>query len=178
MGDINYLRTLSSYSRITLLKKIKDKRLNLTDLSAELKLSKSTVHEHLQKLIESGFVTQTKNSPKSKWVFYELTEDGQALFNKERTTFVSGMIFSGLMSVGAVCFAAANFFRQASFGTSQTMESVAYDLKAAAPSNYSGAEPSALETFLTPDLFLILSIILFFAALATILYLFLYKRKK
>jgi len=176
MGDINYLRTLSCYSRITILKKIKEKRLNLTDLSSEVSLSKSTVHEHVQKLVESGFVMQTKNSPRSKWVFYELTDKGQALFNKEKATFVSGMVFSGLMFFGAIYFAAVNFFKNVSFGSART--AALNDLRASAPMEYSKVEPSNLDSILTPDILLILSIIMFFLGAATLIYLFLYKRKK
>ena len=58
-------------SKKRILKSLKSKDKTLTDLSYELNLSPSTVHEHLKHLIASGEI-QPRGSRYSKWKFYGL----------------------------------------------------------------------------------------------------------
>ena len=76
------LKTLLCDSRIKILKSLKERRKTVAELSRELNLSKSTIHEHLMKLMEIGFV-ERKNNTNRKWVYYELTEKGHRFLKSE-----------------------------------------------------------------------------------------------
>ncbi len=76
------LKTLICDSRIKILKSLKERRKTVAELSRELNLSKSTIHEHLTKLVEIGFV-ERKTNPNRKWVYYELTEKGHSFLRSE-----------------------------------------------------------------------------------------------
>lgn len=76
------LKTLLCDSRIKILKSLKERRKTIAELSRELNLSKSTIHEHLAKLMEIGFV-ERKTNPNRKWVYYELTEKGHSFLKSE-----------------------------------------------------------------------------------------------
>ncbi|WP_456330337.1 winged helix-turn-helix domain-containing protein [Archaeoglobus sp.] len=74
------LKALLCDSRVEIIKSLKERRKTVTELSRELNLSKSTVHEHLTKLVETGFVERKRNR---KWVYYELTDKGQRFLRSE-----------------------------------------------------------------------------------------------
>jgi len=76
------LKILLCDSRIKILKSLKERRKTVAELSRELNLSKSTIHEHLAKLMEIGFV-ERKTNPNRKWVYYELTEKGHSFLRSE-----------------------------------------------------------------------------------------------
>ncbi len=76
------LKTLLCDSRIKILKSLKERRKTVAELSRELNLSKSTVHEHLTKLVEIGFV-EKKTNPDRKWVYYEPTDKGYRFLRSE-----------------------------------------------------------------------------------------------
>ena len=78
----NELKTLLCYSRIRILKSLGERRKTVSELSKELKLSKSTIHEHLTKLREIGLVEKRTN-PNRKWVYYELTDRGYRFLRSE-----------------------------------------------------------------------------------------------
>jgi len=71
-------RTLSSETRIALLRELRQRDLTPTDLSLRLGKSKATVVEHLNKLVEAGFVEKKEEEGK-KFVFYRLTRKGKAV---------------------------------------------------------------------------------------------------
>jgi DNA-binding transcriptional ArsR family regulator len=53
--------------------------MTLRDLADELNIYKSTVHEHLNILIDSGLVRKVNKN--NKWVYYELTEAGRGILH-------------------------------------------------------------------------------------------------
>lgn len=77
--DRKIFKALSSEIRINILKILNERRTTVTKLSKVLNLSKSTVHKHLSKLIESGLIVKSKRNPSSKLVYYELSENGISL---------------------------------------------------------------------------------------------------
>jgi len=76
------LKTLLSNTRMRILRSLKERRKTVTELGRELELSKSTVYEHLTKLLEIGFVRKVDNQNR-KWVYYELTEKGQTFLRSD-----------------------------------------------------------------------------------------------
>lgn len=74
--DEDTAKVLSSDTRKEILELLDERNMTVTELSGSLDLSKSTVHEHLNKLVEAGFVNKLGEEGK-KWVYYELTRKGR-----------------------------------------------------------------------------------------------------
>jgi len=94
------LKALLCDSRIKILKSLKKRRKTLAELSRELSLSKSTVHEHLTKLMEVGLV-EKKVNPSRKWVYYELTEKGHSFLRSELWKFIM-LVFAAVSIAGGI----------------------------------------------------------------------------
>jgi len=93
--DRRIIYALSSETRIKILKYLNQRKMTLAELSKELNLSKSTIHDNLTVLIDAGLV---KNKRESKWVHYELTYKGRILVDskeqgKVRILNVSLLVF-------------------------------------------------------------------------------------
>ena len=73
--DKETFKALSVDSRLTVLKLLKLRRHTLSELAAELKLSQSTVKEHLAKLEEADLIKQMDEG--RKWKYYRLTPKGK-----------------------------------------------------------------------------------------------------
>ena len=84
MLDLESFKALSSDTRLLILKTLDGKRLGLTDLTKETKLSKATLHEHLTKLSAAGLIKK-KQRPGHKWVYYKLSWKGSSLLHPENT---------------------------------------------------------------------------------------------
>jgi len=80
------LKALSSGVRINILKKLNTGSKTLRSLSEELNLPKSTVHENLAVLMESGFVEKVNVG--NKWVHYRLTEKGKAILSGTKVVLI------------------------------------------------------------------------------------------
>ncbi len=80
------LKALSSGVRINILKKLNTGSKTLRNLSEELNLPKSTVHENLAVLVESGFVEKVNVG--NKWVHYRLTEKGKAILSGTKVVLI------------------------------------------------------------------------------------------
>jgi len=85
--DLNDFKTLASETRLDILRALDGKKMNLTEISTVTKLHKMTLHEHLVKLVDAGFVK--KNERKGhKWVYYKLSWKGESLIHPENTKVV------------------------------------------------------------------------------------------
>jgi len=93
------LKILLCDSRIKILKSLKERRKTVAELSRELNLSKSTIHEQLAKLMEIGFV-ERKTNPNRKWVYYELTEKGHSFLRSKLWKLI--MLSVAMAIVGGV----------------------------------------------------------------------------
>lgn len=100
--DRKSLFALASETRIKILKKIDSRRMTLTELSKELNLSKVTVKEHLDKLVEAGLVRKVDEG--RKWVYYELTKKGKSILHPESRVKI---IF--LLSLALACIVGGLF---------------------------------------------------------------------
>ncbi len=90
------LKALSSDVRLEILKKLDRECKTLRKLSEELNLAKSTIHENLTVLIESGFVK--KKNTGSKWVHYELTEKGRNILHPHEKIKIVIILSSAILS--------------------------------------------------------------------------------
>lgn len=71
--DRKVLFALASSTRIKILKKLRKRRMTLTEQSKELNISKTAVKEHLDKLVEAGLVEKADKG--RKWIYYALLAD-------------------------------------------------------------------------------------------------------
>ncbi len=97
--DKKALGALSSEKRIAILKLLRDKKMILSDISMQLNLQKSTVHEHLNRLVESGLVNRIEREG-YKWVFYEITQKGLKILTNEGRKVILLLSSSVLSFVG------------------------------------------------------------------------------
>ena len=102
--NLNDFKTLASGVRLDILRTLDGKKLSLNEIETATKLHKMTLHEHLSKLVESGFVNKIEREG-HKWVYYKLSWKGESLLHPENTriavmfsvTFIS--LFFGIISL-------------------------------------------------------------------------------
>lgn len=85
--ELEDIKALASDTRLEILKALDKKKLNLRDLTTITKLNKATLHVHLSKLLEAGFIAK-KERHGHKWVYYRLTWKGECLLHPENTRIV------------------------------------------------------------------------------------------
>lgn len=85
--ELEDIKALASDSRLDILKILDGKKLNLQEITRIIKLNKATLHVHLTKLLEAGFIKKKKRSG-HKWVYYSLTWKGECLLHPENTKIV------------------------------------------------------------------------------------------
>jgi len=95
----NDLKALASDTRVEILKKLKERNYTISELSSKLGHSKSTLHEHISKLVEANLVERADNHT-SKWVYYRLSRKGRGLFVDSTNRVV--VIFSTILLVVGV----------------------------------------------------------------------------
>ena len=73
--DLNedLLAVLSSHTRLNILRNLDMKQMTVTDLARVLEFCKSTVFEHLMRLLEAGLVYRITGR---KWIYYRLSRKG------------------------------------------------------------------------------------------------------
>ena len=87
MLDKDSFKALASETRLDILKALDGKKLNLKDLCSVTKLQKATLHVHLTKLLDAGFIKK-KERDGHKWVYYKLTWKGESLLHPENSRIV------------------------------------------------------------------------------------------
>jgi DNA-binding transcriptional ArsR family regulator len=93
---------LASETRLDILKTLTTRRMTITELADNLNLAKSTVHHHLQRLADSGFVAAGDDG--HAWVYYALTPEGRALLQPHGGSRIRILLAAGLASLaGGVC---------------------------------------------------------------------------
>jgi len=94
--DRDSFKALASDTRLEILKTLDGRKMSLKEISASTKLNKATLHEHLTKLVEAGFVKR-KQREGHKWVYYKLSWKGQSLLHPDNTKVVILFTFSFLV---------------------------------------------------------------------------------
>ena len=86
------IRVLSSETRIKILKKVAERRMTISELSRDLNIAKSTVHEHLALLTAVDFIIPVSDG--HQWKYYEITSKGKSLLTPEGTITVTILLTS------------------------------------------------------------------------------------
>jgi len=77
--DQKIIKSLSSETRVDILKALAKRRKMPTELAKELGMAPSTIVEHLKELEGAGLVNRQQTQ--HKWIYYELTDKGSELFS-------------------------------------------------------------------------------------------------
>ena len=100
--DKKTLGALSSDTRADILKSIDVRRMTVTELSKRLNLPKSSVHENLNRLVDTDLVKKN-NDDRNKWIYYEPTEKGRRLLHPHEMTKIVLLLSSAALSfVGGI----------------------------------------------------------------------------
>ena len=87
---------LASETRKDILKRLYERNYRPADLSRELEKDRSTITEHLKALSNAGLVERIERDG-HKWIFYKLSNYGQALFpNQRRRVIYMALTFVAL----------------------------------------------------------------------------------
>jgi len=110
--DKKILGALSSDIRANILKSLDIRHMTASELSKKLNLPKSTIHENLDRLVDTDLVRKNDNG--NKWLYYELTEKGRRLLHPREMTKVILLLSSAALSfVGGIiemyCFIKSTF---------------------------------------------------------------------
>ena len=89
--NIKDFKALASETRHKILRALDGKRLSLNDIARNTNLHKMTLHEHLVKLVETGYVKRYEREG-HKWVYYKLSRKGVSLLHPRKSKVI--IIFS------------------------------------------------------------------------------------
>ena len=110
------LKVLASDSRVEILRNLKGRNYTVSELAQRLGQSKSTVHEHVNKLHGAGLVEKADNYT-DKWVYYRLSRRGKSLFEDSQKRVV--VILSTILVIVGMMQLAAFFYNASLFSGSQ-----------------------------------------------------------
>jgi DNA-binding transcriptional ArsR family regulator len=117
--ELDDIKALASDSRLEILKVLDGKKLSLNNISDITKLNKATLHVHLSKLLEAGFIKKNEREG-HKWVYYKLTWKGECLLHPENTRIV--VLFSiAFISFFVGVIQLINFAKGTIVGFAQTL---------------------------------------------------------
>ncbi len=109
------IKALASESRVEILKSLSKRRKMPSELSKELNLAASTIVGHLDVLEKSGLVVKKETG--HKFIYYELTDEGQNLIKPRfPVQFIIMLSLGLLMFIGGTL----SFFDQAFYGVART----------------------------------------------------------
>lgn len=100
--DMETFKALASETRLSVLRALDERRKTLSELARELDLNKATVHEHLQLLASTGLVA--KKDEGRKWIYYELSWQGQRLLHPQESTTFSILLGLSIAAAGGGFF--------------------------------------------------------------------------
>ncbi len=102
------LKAITSDTRYNILKLLSEKNMTLSDISKKLKLSNSTVKEHLDLLLKSDLVK--KEETNRKWKYYSLTNEGKKLIKPQEMKVYFAFLISLIATAGFALFFLLNSF--------------------------------------------------------------------
>jgi len=119
--ELEDIKALASDSRLEILKTLDGKKQTLQELTRSLKLNKATLHVHLSKLQQAGFIKK-KERTEHKWVYYSLTWKGECLLHPENTRIVV-LFGSAFLTFCIGIIQLINYARGTIVGLAQTVPS-------------------------------------------------------
>ncbi len=109
--DRKVFEALASETRIDILKKLDTRQMTISELAREMDMAKSSIHEHLVKMVQSGLVAKFDNG--HKWTYYHLTGKGRNILHPHETAKI--LVFLG-MSILAIASGITNILNVLTMG--------------------------------------------------------------
>lgn len=85
--DKDTFKVLASETRLKILKALDGRKMNLSEIARATGLSKTTVLEHMNKLVEADLVKKMEREG-HKWTYYKLSWKGSSLLHPDNTKIV------------------------------------------------------------------------------------------
>lgn len=139
--DRKTFESLASETRITLLKTLDIRQMTITELSKNLGLAKSTVHEHLTKMVDSGLVEKIEDH--RKWSYYKLTYKGKRILHPHEMVKIMLLLSTSFLAFVGGVFEVLNYQGFLSSLPGQREARAEYAEKLAAPELAEEALPQA-----------------------------------
>ncbi|MEE8402803.1 MAG: winged helix-turn-helix domain-containing protein [Candidatus Hydrothermarchaeaceae archaeon] len=95
--DRKVFETLASETRINILKRLDTRQMTITELSRELDMAKSSIHEHLAKMLDSDLVGKFEDG--HKWTYYRLTRKGRNILHPHETAKILVLLGLSLLAL-------------------------------------------------------------------------------
>jgi len=130
--SVNDFKTLSSDTRLQIIKLLSGRNYNLTELSAKLKLSAPSIKQHIEVLLASDLIVMIDSS--HKWKYYTLSRKGKKLVEPYSTQVLIVLSSSLIGILGIALIASAIFGFQALGVVSGSAVSDSVKTLASAPS--------------------------------------------
>lgn len=103
--SIRSLHAITSGGRMRVLRCLTTRRMTSAEVSAVLRMRKSSAHKHLLRLARAGFVRRHDNGDRM-WVYYSLTPEGRHLAQSERPRLVLLLSTALLLLTASAAFLA------------------------------------------------------------------------
>lgn len=94
--DKETFKALASDARLEILKALDGRRMSLSEIARKTGLNKTTVLEHMNKLVQVDLVKKIEREG-HKWTYYELTWKGSSLLHPDNTKIVITFCLSFLL---------------------------------------------------------------------------------
>ncbi|MCD6247140.1 MAG: winged helix-turn-helix transcriptional regulator [Candidatus Diapherotrites archaeon] len=119
--DKEQLKVLASDTRLEILKLLANRNHTVSELATKLSHSKSTIHEHINRLVEAGLIERVNSGYANKWVYYKLTKKGMQLFdrNKRIVVIIASLFMLLAFSQLALLFLHSFYFTELEIMTSK-----------------------------------------------------------
>jgi DNA-binding transcriptional ArsR family regulator len=132
--DRSVFEALASETRIDILKKLDSRQMTISELSREMDMAKSSIHEHLVKMTRSGLVAKFDNG--HKWTYYHLTGKGRNILHPHETAKILVFLGVSLLAIASGITNVLNVLKMS--GAAAPMAEKVAMSEAAAPA-YGGA---------------------------------------
>ncbi|MFO8133137.1 MAG: helix-turn-helix domain-containing protein [Thermoplasmatota archaeon] len=110
------LQALLSESRLKILRRLRTRRMTVSELARRMDLDKSTVYNHLRYLLEANFVERIKGD--NIWVYYQLTDRGVGVLRNRGKFLV--LLGTSAVSLAAGLVQLVRYYLAAEPGTRDT----------------------------------------------------------
>ncbi len=94
--DRRVFEALASETRIDILKALDQRHMTVTEIAGYLGMAKSSVHEHLTKMLEVGLVE--KEESERKWTYYRLTNKGRQILHPHEATKILLLLGASILA--------------------------------------------------------------------------------
>lgn len=113
--DRKVFEALASETRIAIMKTLDIRHMTITEIAYQLGMAKSSVHEHLAKMLEVGIVE--KEESERKWTYYRLTAKGKQILRPHEATKILLLLGASILAFAGGLTSLLTAFRQAEIPT-------------------------------------------------------------